>query len=127
VRVVFHLPAEREVLDAALAGLVAINVVQLRRAGGGPDLYAAGVRYEREPRGVERWQSALDLLRTRRGDCEDLASYRAAWLRVNTGEAARAIAYRTGARKFHAVVARGDGTIEDPSRALGMGRRARKR
>lgn len=57
------------------------------------------------------------------GDCDDLAPHRAAELRV-TGEdtQARAIAVRSGKDKWHAVVERTDGTIEDPSRWAGMGR-----
>lgn len=78
---------------------------------------------------VEEWQNVAELYGAGKGDCEDLAGARAAELRVRRGEPARAIAYRSGPRKFHAVVRRADGTIEDPSRILGMGkgRRWRKR
>jgi hypothetical protein len=53
------------------------------------------------------------------GDCEDLATWRAAELRA-VGEPARVIVYRSAPSVLHAVVRRGDGRIEDPSRRLGM-------
>ena len=106
-------------IAAALAGLVAENRELMRTRGFAP-LYRSGVRYAREPRGAENWQNVEQLERTKRGDCEDLASARAAELQA-AGEDARAVAYRTGRNVWHCVVARGDDTIEDPSRVLGMG------
>ena len=55
------------------------------------------------------------------GDCEDLAAWRAAELR-KSGEDPRAhvAVYQSGPRRYHAIVGRGDGTTEDPSRKLGM-------
>lgn len=89
--------------------------------GGAPPIYETGLRYQREPRGEERWLPPSDVLRRGHGDCEDLAAYRAAELRV-TGEdpEAEARVVRTGPRTWHAVVLRGDGDWEDPSAALGM-------
>jgi hypothetical protein len=111
-------------LDGALAILQSISELQLARMTGYgrlvPTLYSAGIRYQREPVGREWWQTAIDNFSEREGDCEDLASHRAAELNVLEGEPARTIAVRTGARSFHAVVQRADGTIEDPSAALGM-------
>lgn len=91
-----------------------------------PLLYASGVRYVREDYSgtfPEDWQDVLELYRTRRGDCEDLACARAAELR-EAGEPARAVfvARRRpeGGRLIHILVRRADGTIEDPSKILGM-------
>jgi len=117
-------------LDGALGVLQAISELQLARtslAGPVPYLYEAGIRYEREPLGREWWQTALDNFAQREGDCEDLASHRAAELNVFDGEPARTIAVRTGARSFHAVVQRADGSIEDPSLVLGMQPRRKRR
>lgn len=94
--------------------------------GAFPPLYEAGVRYQREDyKGAhpEDWRDAPEVLRRGGGDCEDLACYRAAELRAQ-GEAARAMFHAAdradGGRLFHIIVRRGDGSLEDPSRALGM-------
>jgi len=111
-------------VDAALEGLVRLGVAELaeRETSGAalPPLYESGVRYERE-HGTENWLLPSQALALGRADCEDLASWRAAELRV-TGEDpdARAHVIRSGPRTWHAVVARSDGTAEDPSRRLGM-------
>jgi type II secretory pathway pseudopilin PulG len=83
-----------------------------------PPIYAAGVRYIRRDPG-ERWQTPTETKRRGGGDCEDLATWRAAELRLH-GEPARVIVYRSAPGVLHAVVRRGDGRIEDPSRRLGM-------
>lgn len=79
---------------------------------------------------------------TRHIDCEDLAGHLAGQLRVVPAVAmgvenaveqygapaiiagclypALAVCKRTGRRTYHAIVEHPDGTIEDPSRALGM-------
>lgn len=111
-------------IDGALEALTAVNAIIMRALHDAgldvPDVYSSGVVYRREPAGREQWQNAAELLDAGHGDCEDLAAYQAAWLRVFEGEPARAIAYQTRRRRLlHAVVLRGDGeTIEDPSRAL---------
>lgn len=56
-----------------------------------PRLYQAGVRYRAEPRGQENWLDAIQVLTVKFADCEDLASYRAAELRVRDGVQARAV------------------------------------
>jgi hypothetical protein len=120
VRVSLDIPGNAGTLAGALEGLVKVNE-HLIRVARLPGLYASGVRYKREPPGREVWQNAVQLVHAGIGDCEDLAAYRAADLRVHEGEQAHAIAYRSGSGKWHAVVRRGNGRIEDPSRRLGMG------
>jgi transglutaminase-like putative cysteine protease len=83
-----------------------------------PPIYSSGVRYIRRDPG-ERWQTPTETMRRGGGDCEDLSIWRAAELRA-IGEPARVIVYRSAPRVLHAVVRRGDGRIEDPSRRLGM-------
>src|SRR5262245_56214121 len=85
-----------------------------------PPLYSSGVRYKNEPRDV--WKHAADVLHDGNGDCEDLAAYRAAELRVSGEDPGASVCtYQSGPKRYHAVVKRGDGTLEDPSRVLGMG------
>lgn len=82
-------------------------------------LYAAGVRYMRSDP-TERWQLPSETAARGGGDCEDLAAWRVAELRRAGERGARVVVRRTGPRVLHAVVLRADGTIEDPSRRLGM-------
>ena len=116
------------VLDHLLEALTIANVAYLLTHPGTPPLYASGVRYETEPDGRDEWQDIPDTLDRREGDCEDLACWRVAELRVS-GEvgATRAISVsdmpdRSGkmVTTFHICVLRQNGTIEDPSRRLGM-------
>lgn len=101
-----------------------LQQMTLKRHPGLPRLYSSGVRYRQEPPGVDEWIQAPVALARRWDDCEGLASWRAAELRV-TGEDPDALTdTRHHGRKWHAFVRRGDGSIEDPSRILGMGRRS---
>lgn len=120
MRATFHLPETlgASVIDAALEGLVRASEADIR-AHDIPPLATAGVRYARE-RG-ESWLTPSQVIERGHGDCEDLAAWRAAELRVSGVDPhARAVVYRSGPRTWHAVVERSDGSIEDPSVALGM-------
>lgn len=125
--VTMEVPADPESLKAALEGLCALNfrlMTAARGLGGGfPPLYRSGIVYRRE-QGTEDWQNAMKLLRTRRGDCEDLACYRVGELR-SLGELAMADVVPTVRGTFHAVVRREDGSIEDPSRVLLLNEKVR--
>ena len=90
-----------------------------------PRLYESGVRYRPEPPGREQWQLPWETLKLGNGDCEDLAAWRAAelWF-YDRDMAARAILRDWGSGTMHCLVMHGDGTIEDPSKALGMKGRA---
>lgn len=113
-----HVPTSAIAYDAALEGLTRLDE-SIIEAGGIPALYDAGVRYKTEPREV--WRHALDVVNEGWGDCEDLSAYRAAELRVSGEDPGAAVrTFQTGHRRYHAVVMRGDGTLEDPSRVLGM-------
>ena len=107
-----------EELEGWLEGLVRADLSQLRR-GLVPPLYQSGVRYRREERGREDWQTARAAMRTRFGDCEDLAGWRAADLRL-VGIDARAKVRDVAPGLKHVVVELPDGSIEDPSKRLGM-------
>jgi hypothetical protein len=106
-------------IETALAAHVDACVRDLRRSPQRP-LYAAGVRYDRNDAG-ERWQLPSETAARGAGDCEDLASWRCAERRL-AGESCRVKVVRTGPTVLHAVVENADGSLEDPSRRLGMGR-----
>src|SRR5207245_4868469 len=75
-----------------------------------------------EPPGQEHFDHAARVMQRKWGDCDDLAPWHAASLR-HSGEdpGAQAVAHRSGPNRWHAVVQRSDGTIDDPSRRAGMG------
>lgn len=122
---------------------------QARRRGKPyPKLYASGVTFKREPKpapGRPRIQFMVDLrtvLRRRGGDCKHLCAWRVAELQEGEDPAADIKIYwrqrcrscgrlvnnsprcRCGGKAkpfiYHAEVRRGDGSVEDVSRYLGM-------
>lgn len=112
--------AALEHMVEALA-LVNRGVMRLRTI---PPLYRSGVVYQREAGGEDEWLDVLRVLTLGHGDCEDLVGYRLAELRAS-GEDVTArpeiLHYLVdGVTYYHVLVARSDGTVEDPSRALGM-------
>lgn len=123
-------PAERRLgetnLRILLRALYDIDVAFLRANASTPRLYDAGVRYRVEPLGEERWRDVPTVLADGYGDCEDLACWRAAELRVTDGiRAVPAYSWRSepGYRIYHVVVRLPGGRIDDPSARLGMRRR----
>lgn len=125
----FGNPATRQLSQAALAhaleALTLANQAYLRTHPDAPHPLLAGWRYEREPIGVEKWQSYPYLLRSKVGDCEDLAAALAAWRRERDGIHAKAMALPPqvagGLLVYHIGVRLPNGQWEDPSRVLGMG------
>lgn len=95
-----------------------------KRSRAVPKLYASGVRYQNEPAGQPDWCVDIPvILRRRWGDCLHLCAWRVAELREQ-GENAQVRMYwlfpAKNQRMFHVQVRRADGSIEDPSRKLGM-------
>ena len=89
-----------------------------------PLLYHSGVVYREEDltKGYEDFAIVPAILRRGHGDCDDLGPWRCAELR-NSGENADIRVEWKKTRKgklYHIVVRRGNGTIEDPSKILGM-------
>lgn len=126
VKMTIPLPA----LGAAVEGLCGINAVILRvleRDGRPlPRLYDSPIRY-RQP-GKLTWHTVADLYDLGWGDCKDLVAVRCAELRVYDGEPAMPLVYETRRRgRWHAVLRRADGSIEDPSRVLVTREKASKR
>lgn len=128
-----NVPPFPAAIEAVAEGLVLLNMVLMEHADERgvelPPLYSTDVRYRREPKGREWWESAADVLGVvtkRTGDCEDLAAFRAAELRYYEGEDAYVRIVPTSRGSFHAVVERGDGSLEDPSRILVEQERAKR-
>jgi hypothetical protein len=112
-------------LAILLEALVGIDCEYLQAHPETPWLYDSGVRYREEPAGEERWQSIPISIERRTADCEDLATWRVAELRVRLGEPAtcatlRQVDRRTGRVVWHITVRRANGEPEDPSKKLGM-------
>jgi len=117
-------------LEAALEALVALNRVYLRTHPRTPALYQAGVRYLRDADAAtqdtppaELWLTIPDCRSAGGADCKVLSAWRVAELRERGELRARCLLSRKG-HLWHVRVTRSDGTIEDPSRALGMGSEA---
>lgn len=116
----------KPVLDAALESVTRLNE-QLLEAGSVPTFdkaLKAGVKWRPEPPGDENFDHAGTVMRRKWGDCDDIAPYHAASLRhLGIDPDATAVARPSGPNRWHAEVLRGDGTIDDPSRDAGMGRK----
>lgn len=114
----------KPVLDAALESVTRLNE-QMLEQGQIPTFERAlrshGIRWRPEPPGDEHFDSADRVVGRRWGDCDDLAPHHAASLR-HTGEdpGATAEVYRSGPSRWHAIVRRSDGSIDDPSLRAGM-------
>jgi hypothetical protein len=115
--------AKGRVLELLLEALIAADIEYLRACHSAPSLYESGVVYEEEPGERDNWQDIPETIGLGSGDCEDLGCWRIAELRFRAEEHAttlitwRAVGTRT---VYHIAVRRADGSIEDPSRLLGM-------
>ena len=120
---VLDAPSREAVLRLMMEALIAANVAYLLAHPETPRLYESGVRYEEEPDEQDDWNDIPETLALGVGDCEDLARWRIAELRV-AGEltAMPRVTVFTQDRKvtYHITVRRAAGLIEDPSRELGM-------
>lgn len=111
-------------INAALESVTAANEGLLRRGKAPPFAHAlrSGVRWRPEPPGDEHFDLASTVARRRWGDCDDLAPYHAADLRVRgVDPEAFAFVRPSGPGRWHAVVQRSSGKVDDPSKAAGMG------
>jgi hypothetical protein len=118
-----RLDGSDDVLRGALTGLALSSLAQMRDpelARAIPSLYGGTIRYRAEERGHEDWQTALETARRGLGDCEDLAAYRLAELWRDGEKHARIRVIAVNPHLRHIVVQRADGSLEDPSKKLGM-------
>lgn len=115
----------KSALEAALEAVTIANT-PLIRAGKVPtakEAIAAGGQWRPEPPGDEHFDLASTVVQRGHGDCDDWAPYHASSLRATgVDPGARAIVRKSGPMRWHAVTQRSDGSIEDPSKAAGMGR-----
>lgn len=114
---------KKPVLDAALEAVTKLNE-DLIASGKSPtsrQLIAKGARWQPEKPGDEHFDHGGLINSRGHGDCDDWAPLHAATLRV-TGEdpGAKAIVRKSGPKRWHAIVQRSNGTIDDPSLAAGM-------
>ncbi len=113
------------VLKGLLRALTRANLAYLQTHSLAPLLYRAGVRYRAETFPSEQWKGIAEVIRDRHGDCEDLACYRSAELIARGLSAQPVFRWRALGRLsiYHILVRYPDGSIEDPSLLLGMGKR----
>ncbi len=113
---------KKPVLDAALESVTRLNEEMLK-AGKVPTFEqgAHGIQWQPEPPGAEHFDHAAKVLGRGHGDCDDLAPWHAASLRV-TGKdpGAQAVVKRVADDRWHALVKRSDGSYDDPSLTAGM-------
>lgn len=113
----------KPILDAALEGVTRLNETLLDdgRVPTFDQALPSGIRWKPEPPGQEHFDHAGIVLGRGWGDCDDLAPWHAASLRA-TGEdpGARAVVRKSGPKRWHAIVQRSDGTVDDPSLDAGM-------
>jgi hypothetical protein len=117
------LASRKSTVQLLLEALATANAAHLHLHPETPLLYASGVSYAEEAEGEECWTDIPGALARGVGNCKDLVAWRLAELRVRAGELALPLvgARRLGADvKFHVVVRRGDGRIEDPSWELAV-------
>lgn len=113
------------ILDAALESVTRVNE-QLIKSGRVPLIWDAlregGIRWRPEPPGKgEHFDHAERVMARGWGDCDDLAPWHAASLRVSEQDrGAVANVKRSGPRMWHAIVTRHDGRVDDPSVWAGM-------
>lgn len=120
----FGAKGRAEAIRMLLDSLVAINRLHLHRSPGFyPPLYESGVRYQAEPLGREDWQDIPETIFRGEGDCEDLACWRVAELQEQGIDARPELTRKDlgAVTLYHVAVRLPNGSIEDPSRRLGMG------
>lgn len=116
-------PLSHATLQCMLDALTDIDARYLRKHPETPAIYASGVRYEEEPPGQEDWQDVATTIRMGVGDCDDVAPWLAAQKRVAGLDARPTFkdqVLSSGSTLYHILTMNPDGTIEDPSRVLGM-------
>jgi hypothetical protein len=118
-----------ETIARALEASASVAESQLNQV---PSIYDAidsgKVVWRPEPRGqgFESFDTPLQVWRRGWGDCDDLVPWLLADLRASGDDPdARAGAYQSGEKKWHCIVVRSNGEIDDPSRWAGMGQRPR--
>lgn len=113
-------PVNAKQLTIFVRALCAYDYLWLQSNPRTPDLYESGVRYSRQPGGVERFLPIPRILDAGEADCDQLAPWRAAELRLRYGIRAQPEVRKMAANLFHVFVRHPNGRVEDPSARLGM-------
>lgn len=113
-------PVDVRTLNIFVRALCAYNVLWLRTHPNAPNLYESGVRYKTQPMGCEHFAPIPLVLAAGSGDCDQLAPWRAAELRVRKGIKALPEVKQMGPGLFHVFVRLPDRSVEDVSAHLGM-------
>lgn len=113
-------PVDARTLNIFCRALCAYDVMWLRQHPETPPLYKSGVRYVEQPMGVEEFKPIPLVLAAGSGDCNQLAPWRAAEIRVRHGIKALPEVKQMGPRLFHVYVRLPNGEVEDTSARLGM-------
>lgn len=113
-------PVDVRVLNMFVRTLCAYNVLWLRRHPETPNIYESGVRYRLQEIGIEQFRPIPLVLRAGEGDCDQLATWRAAELRERHKIKALPEVKQMGKRVFHVFVRLPNGKVEDTSARLGM-------
>lgn len=100
--------------------LTALNMLYLRAHPHAPLMHQSGVVYRTQPGGCERFKTIPAILAAGNADCDQLAPWRAAELRVRYGIKAMPEVRRMSERLWHVYVRYPDGRVEDVSARLGM-------
>lgn len=108
-------------IQAALFGLTLASWYQIRKGVAPREFWNQQLRYVREPPGRDDWQTWADTVQLGTGDCEDLCIGLTATLWEAGEKRARAFPKPIRPGLIHILVRRADGSIVDPSKALGMG------
>lgn len=116
MHVVTDIPTDGESMERLLEGVIEASRKQWRENPHWKPLYETKIRYQRSGP-PERFQTSEQTRAKGHGDCDQMTVDRVAELREREGElGACAYVYKTGPNTWHAVVRRGDGTLEDPAR-----------
>lgn len=121
-------------LEIMCEALVLLDMDYLKEHPNTPPIFSSGIRYKPELPGQEQWLTIPYILMRGHGDCEDLAAWRVAELRLRGGDRkAKCINTATvdprdpSKKIYHIRVQRGNRRdnrgrplIEDPSATLGM-------
>jgi hypothetical protein len=120
--------ASEKVLDMILELLVQIDILYLRLNPKTPKMYESGVRYFHN--GIkDEWFSTCESLHEQLADCKGLSAWLVAEYRVTGVDPGAKCCKKFAVIDdptigklvlYHVMVQRSDGTIEDPSRKLGM-------
>jgi hypothetical protein len=113
-------PVDVQTLNIFVRALCAYDCLYLRRNPNTPAMFASGVVYRTQPVGLERFLPIPGVLAAGSGDCDQLASWRAAELRERYGIKALPEVVQMSQHLYHVFVRYPDGMAEDISAHLGM-------